>query len=75
MAAANPTPVLRDDVLYLGDNGQCLCGRHSGATARYTGRDLSGVPVTPSTRRLTREVGDTSVIRCEVPSCTVRPPA
>lgn len=37
-----PQTVLRDDALYLGDNGACTCGLHAGATARYTGRDLSG---------------------------------
>lgn len=28
--------------LYLTDNGRALCGRHLGASATYTGRDISG---------------------------------
>ena len=47
MSATAPAPVLRDATLYLGDNGACLCGACSGASARYTGRDLSGAPVEP----------------------------
>lgn len=43
MTAARP--VLQPDALYLGDNGRCLCGEHSGTSARYTGRDLSGQKV------------------------------
>jgi hypothetical protein len=37
-------PMLREDALYLGDNGRCFCGkeRHAGTTAYFTGRDLSG---------------------------------
>ena len=41
----HPKPVLKDDALYLGDGGICLCGKCSGASARYTGRDLSGQKV------------------------------
>jgi hypothetical protein len=35
---------LSPSALYLGDNGRCFCGspRCAGATATYTGRDLSG---------------------------------
>lgn len=39
------TPVLDDDALYMMDNGRVLCGRHCGASARYTGRDISGQQV------------------------------
>lgn len=38
----NPRPVLVDDALYSGDGGRLFCGRHAGASARYSGRDLSG---------------------------------
>jgi len=33
--------------LYFGDNGRAFCGHlnHSGATAYYTGRDISGQKV------------------------------
>ena len=41
-ATTFPKPILKDDSLYLGDGGLCLCGEHSGASARYAGRDLSG---------------------------------
>jgi len=33
---------LQPDALYLGDNGRCFCGRHAGASASMTGRDISG---------------------------------
>jgi hypothetical protein len=29
----------------MGDGGSIFCGAHAGATARYSGRDLSGQPV------------------------------
>lgn len=38
----DPKPVLKDDVLYFGDNGRCFCGKHAGASARYSGRTISG---------------------------------
>jgi predicted NBD/HSP70 family sugar kinase len=36
---------LREDSLYLGDNGRCFCGRDecSGTTASCTGHDISGL--------------------------------
>jgi len=40
-----PTKDLRvsnPDTLYLTDNGRALCGAHLGASARFTGRDISG---------------------------------
>ena len=40
-----PKPVLQDHALYLCDNGACYCGAHAGTSARYTGHDLSGMPV------------------------------
>lgn len=30
------------DTLYLTDNGCCLCGKHLGSSARFTGHDISG---------------------------------
>jgi len=49
-------PVLRDDTLYLGDNGRCFCGemRCAGMTPYFTGRDLSGQRVL----RITSEMAD-----------------
>lgn len=40
-----PAPVLKPDAIYIGDNGRSFCGEHAGATAKYTGRDLSGLEV------------------------------
>lgn len=37
-----PRPVLAPDAYYEGDNGRVLHGRCCGASAAYTGRDLSG---------------------------------
>lgn len=31
--------------LYLVDNGACYCADHLGATAKATGRDISGQPI------------------------------
>jgi len=33
---------LKTNSLYLGDNGRITCGKHCGATAQATGRDLYG---------------------------------
>ena len=41
----DPKPVLKDDALYIGDNGRVYHGRCAGQTARYTGRDLRGAKV------------------------------
>jgi hypothetical protein len=40
---------LKESTIYLGDNGRAFCGhaRCAGATAYYSGRDLSGAPVFP----------------------------
>lgn len=42
---ADPRPVLQPDALYEGDNGRILHGKCSGASATYTGRDISGQKV------------------------------
>jgi hypothetical protein len=39
LAQSNP------DTLYIGDNGELLCGAHLGASARMRGRGLSGQPL------------------------------
>jgi len=61
-------PVLRDDALYLGDNGRCYCGACSGMSARYTGRDISGQRVhrvTPRAHRAFQRAGhDVACDRC-----------
>jgi len=50
-------PALREDALYLGDNGRSFCGRlgHAGMTAHFTGRDRSGQPVHRVTEEDQRE--------------------
>lgn len=45
MATQEPRPILNPAKLYLGDNGRCFCGACAGASAKYTGRDLSGQKV------------------------------
>jgi hypothetical protein len=62
----HPAPVLEPDVLYLGDGGRCYCGAHSGASATYTGRDLSGQAVVPLDRATCVALGETpDLLRCE----------
>lgn len=66
------TPVLRDDQIYLGDNGRCFCGRlhHAGMTAHFTGLDLSGQPVrrvTVADQREARRMG----VRLACETCRV----
>jgi len=54
--------------LYLTDNGALLCRDHLGATARYTGRDISGQRI----HRLTDAERDYMVRecgRCECATC------
>lgn len=57
---------IHDNMLYLTDNGAALCGEHLGASARYTGCDISGQPiesVTPEVAREAQAMGWT--IECE----------
>jgi hypothetical protein len=41
----DPSPLLREGAVYWADNGRRICARCAGASALYTGRDLSGQPV------------------------------
>jgi hypothetical protein len=59
--------VLDAETLYFGDGGTCYCGDHHGATARATGRDLSGQRVERVTAAMAASEGLT--FRCELPSC------
>lgn len=69
----DPKPVLRDDALYLGDNGRCLCGKHCGASARYTGRDTSGQKVARVTAAdLVEAARDGFVLACETCAAQAR---
>lgn len=62
-----PTPVLKDDTIYLGDNGMSLCGEHHGMNARFTGRDVSGQPVLEITPDIAAEAKRdmAHTIKCE----------
>ena len=44
-ATTTPRPVLRGGAVYWADGGRRICARCAGASALYTGRDLSGQPV------------------------------
>lgn len=46
---------IHPDTIYLTDNGKALCGEHLGASARFTGRDISGQPILPMTPAIVRE--------------------
>lgn len=40
-----PKPVLKEGVIYSGDNGERICKKCAGDSALYTGRDRSGMKV------------------------------
>lgn len=42
MTTKEPTPKLKAGVIYSADNGQRICLHCAGASAKYTGRDISG---------------------------------
>lgn len=65
-------PILLDDELYLGDNGRCFCGKHAGASARYTGRDISGQEVLHLTKTVLERAlrDDQPLPECE--TCTAQ---
>ena len=42
-----PKPKLKAGIIYSGDNGQLICVNCAGASAKYSGYDLSGHKVTP----------------------------
>jgi 4-hydroxy-3-methylbut-2-en-1-yl diphosphate synthase IspG/GcpE len=71
MSATNAAAV------YHTDNGAVLCGEHLGATAKSSGRDLSGQPIEEVTPDLLAEARATpdgaEWIRCE--RCGRRPSA
>ena len=76
-ALKDRVPVLRDDILYSGDNGRLFCGRHAGVSARYTGRDISGQrveEVTAGECDAAFEIYDV-VFACEEEGCGFRPSA
>ena len=59
-------PSIKDNAVYLCDNGAAYCGKHLGASARMTGHDISGFPI----YRVTPEAAQETIregyhIRCE----------
>jgi len=65
--------VLKQTALYFGDNGRCFCGklRCAGASAFYTGRDLSGQLLERVTPRVLAECrADNFEPKCE--GCSMR---
>jgi hypothetical protein len=61
---------VKPHAIYLTDNGRALCGDHLGASARYTGRDISGQEIMEISPDMLGEPG-VDMIRCE--SCGRRP--
>lgn len=47
----DPRPLLREGAVYWSDNGRRICARCAGASALYTGRDISGQAVERATLR------------------------
>ena len=47
----DPRPLLREGAVYWADNGRRICARCAGASALYTGHDISGQPVERATLR------------------------
>ena len=68
----DPRPVLREGAVYWSDNGRRICASCAGASARFTGRDISGQPVERATladaAEWEREIG--RPLDCEA-GCTV----
>jgi len=56
-------PILDPHQLYLGDNGACFCGGCAGASAKYTGRDISGQRVYALTEE---DLAIDTVLCCEI---------
>ena len=66
-------PVLKEHELYIGDNGRVFCAAHAGASALYTGRDISGQRVKRVTEKDRREwPSDLGEIECETCACIRR---
>ena len=70
----DPRPVLPEGAVFWSDNGRCICASCAGASARFTGHDISGQPV----RRVTLEdvrdwPDDLGSLRCEMGCTTLSP--
>ena len=55
------------DTLFLTDNGACYCGSHLGASARFTGCDISGQAILQVTPEIAKQSVDGfgMVLKCE----------
>lgn len=53
--SVGPKSVVKDDVLYFGDNGRVLCGADLGMSARFSYRDTSGQRIMAVTPRVKQE--------------------
>jgi hypothetical protein len=51
-----------ESMLFIGDNGMCLCAKHCGNSIRNTGRDISGQPA----QQITKEQAKKHGLSCEV---------
>ena len=61
---------IRDEALYLCDNGAAYCGTHLGAAARASGWDISGQIIEEVSPEMAATVeGEGLVLRCERPGC------
>jgi len=61
----NLRPLLREGALYWADNGRVICAKCAGASALYTGRDLSGQKVERISVAEVREwPDDLGILRC-----------
>jgi hypothetical protein len=69
-----PRPFLVLGAVYWADNGRRICARCAGASARYTGRDISGQKVARITVEDVRAwPQDLGVLHCEA-NCTALSP-
>ncbi len=65
---------IKDDTCYLTDNGAVYCGEHLGATARATGRDISGQRIDAITPADAAEADRMGIeLQCERPGCSRTP--
>lgn len=62
---------ISDSTVYLTDNGAAYCGAHLGASAKATGRDISGQPIVAVTADVARQANAECgyVPTCEHPKC------
>lgn len=71
-----PRPVLVGGAVYWGDGGRRLCASCAGATALYTGHDLSGQQVERVTIEDVRQwPADLGPLGCEMGCTTLSPVA